>query len=36
MRERVELSGGTFTLISAPGEGLRFTVRIPAIGKDTG
>jgi signal transduction histidine kinase len=36
MRERVELSGGAFTLISAPGEGLRFTARIPANGKDNG
>ena len=36
MRERVELSGGTFSLISAPGEGLSFTVRIPASGKDNG
>jgi signal transduction histidine kinase len=36
MRERVELSGGTFTLTSAPGEGLSFTVRIPAGGKDNG
>src|SRR5882672_1007309 len=36
MRERVELSGGTFTLTSAPGEGLKFTVRIPANGKDNG
>jgi two-component system, NarL family, sensor histidine kinase UhpB len=35
MRERVELSGGAFTLTSAPGEGLRFTARIPANGKDT-
>jgi signal transduction histidine kinase len=36
MRERVELSGGTFMLASAPGKGLRFTVRIPANGKDNG
>lgn len=36
MRERVELSGGTFTLVSAPGEGLRFSVRIPVGGKDNG
>jgi signal transduction histidine kinase len=36
MRERVELSGGAFTLTSAPGEGLRFTARIPANGKDNG
>jgi two-component system, NarL family, sensor histidine kinase UhpB len=32
MRERVELSGGTFMLRSAPGEGLRFTAHIPANG----
>lgn len=30
MRERVELSGGTFELASAPGGGLRFSVRLPA------
>jgi signal transduction histidine kinase len=36
MRERVELSGGTFSLTSAPGEGLSFTVRIPAGGRDNG
>jgi len=36
MRERVELSGGAFTLTSAPGEGLRFTARLPANGQDNG
>lgn len=30
MRERVEMSGGTFELASAPGGGLRFSVRLPA------
>ena len=29
MRERVEMSGGTFELASAPGRGLRFSVRLP-------
>jgi two-component system, NarL family, sensor histidine kinase UhpB len=32
MRERVEMSGGTFELASAPGQGLRFSVRLPACG----
>jgi two-component system sensor histidine kinase UhpB len=32
MRERVEMSGGTFELASAPGQGLRFSVRLPAGG----
>jgi signal transduction histidine kinase len=32
MRERVEMSGGTFELASAPGRGLRFSVRLPAGG----
>jgi two-component system, NarL family, sensor histidine kinase UhpB len=30
MRERVEMSGGTFELASAPGRGLRFSVCLPA------
>ena len=30
MRERVEMSGGSFVLVSAPGQGLRFTARLPA------
>jgi signal transduction histidine kinase len=30
MRERVEMSGGTFELASAPGQGFRFSVRLPA------
>ena len=33
MRERVEMSGGTFVLSSTPGQGLRFTVRLPANGE---
>jgi two-component system sensor histidine kinase UhpB len=32
MRERVEMSGGTFELASAPGRGLRFSVCLPAGG----
>jgi signal transduction histidine kinase len=32
MRERVEMSGGTFELASAPGQGLRFSVCLPAVG----
>jgi two-component system sensor histidine kinase UhpB len=32
MRERVEMSGGTFELASAPGRGLRFSVSLPAGG----
>jgi two-component system sensor histidine kinase UhpB len=32
MRERVEMSGGTFELASAPGRGLRFSVCLPADG----
>lgn len=30
MRERVEMSGGSFELASAPGAGLRFSARLPA------
>jgi two-component system, NarL family, sensor histidine kinase UhpB len=33
MRERVEMSGGSFVLMSEPGQGLRFTVRLPANGE---
>jgi two-component system sensor histidine kinase UhpB len=29
MRERTELSGGTFSIDSAPGRGLRFEARLP-------
>ena len=34
MRERVEMSGGTFELASAPGRGLRFSVCLP-VGEDS-
>jgi signal transduction histidine kinase len=30
MRERVEMAGGTFSLESAPGHGLKFEARLPA------
>jgi signal transduction histidine kinase len=33
MRERVEMAGGTFVLESAPGQGLRFEVFLPAKGQ---
>lgn len=33
MRERVEMSGGTFELTSAPGHGLRFSACLPASGE---
>lgn len=36
MRERVELSGGTFVLASAPGQGLKFAVRLPVTGTSNG
>ncbi len=32
MRERVEMSGGTFVLTSEPGRGLKFEACLPAIG----
>jgi two-component system, NarL family, sensor histidine kinase UhpB len=32
MRERVEMSGGTFELASTPGRGLRFSASLPAAG----
>jgi two-component system, NarL family, sensor histidine kinase UhpB len=36
MRERVEMAGGTFSLDSAPGRGLRFEARLPAQGSRNG
>jgi two-component system sensor histidine kinase UhpB len=33
MRERVQMSGGSFVLASAPGQGLTLTVRLPASGE---
>jgi signal transduction histidine kinase len=33
MRERVEMTGGTFMLESAPGRGLRFEAHLPANGE---
>jgi signal transduction histidine kinase len=36
MRERVEMAGGTFSLESAPGHGLKFEVRLPAHGSFNG
>jgi two-component system sensor histidine kinase UhpB len=36
MRERVEMAGGTFSLESAPGRGLKFEARLPAHGSCNG
>jgi two-component system, NarL family, sensor histidine kinase UhpB len=33
MRERTDMAGGTFTLESTPGRGLRFEVHLPACGE---
>jgi signal transduction histidine kinase len=35
MRERVALAGGTFGIVSTPGDGTRVTARIPLFGAET-
>jgi signal transduction histidine kinase len=35
MRERVALAGGTFGIVSTPGDGTRVTARVPLFGVET-